>query len=72
MIQPAITPPRQFVLALSATDLFFMVLLKFSLFMDELESFDREAKAMRRKIGRTTLRYHESKVLLNNQAFDTY
>ncbi|MBY5947437.1 hypothetical protein [Photobacterium rosenbergii] len=49
MIQPAITPPRHFVLAHSAMDLFFIFLLKVSLFMDELETFDREAKAIRRE-----------------------
>ena len=49
MIQPAITPPRHFVLAHSAMDLFFMLLLKASLIMDELEAFDREAKAIRRE-----------------------
>ena len=49
MIQPAITPLRQFVLARRTMDLLFTILLKFSLFMDELEAFDREAKAIRRE-----------------------
>ncbi|TDR75237.1 hypothetical protein [Photobacterium lutimaris] len=47
--QPAKTPHRPSVLSSNVTDLLFSVLLKASLFMDELETFDREAKAIRRE-----------------------
>lgn len=55
MIQPAITPPRQFVLAHSALDLLFMILFKISIFLDELEAFDQEAKAIRREDRKNNL-----------------
>ncbi|MCQ1060723.1 hypothetical protein LRP52_39920 [Photobacterium sp. ZSDE20] len=49
MIKPAIHPYRLSVLSHTATDVLFNILLKMSLFMDELETFDREAKAIRRE-----------------------
>lgn len=49
MIQLANTPHRLSVLSNNATNALFTVLLKVSLFMDELETFDREAKAIRRE-----------------------
>ena len=49
MIQPATIPYRLSVLSHTTTDVVFAILLKVCLFMDQLETFDQEAKAIRRE-----------------------